>query len=77
MPDAPLPPPGGPSPEFAPHLCGAARRYRRLLASGCDAEAALAELVAYLVVLRPVRAFLEQRRMSIFHRLCPKALPKG
>jgi hypothetical protein len=53
MPDAPLPAPRGSSPELAPHLRSAARRYRCLLARGCDAEAAMAELVAYLVVLRP------------------------
>lgn len=47
MPEARLPP------EAPPHLRGAARRYRCLLERGCPAEAALADLVAYLVVLRP------------------------
>lgn len=47
MPEAPAPP------EAPPHLRSAARRYRCLLTRGCPAEAALAELVAYLVVLRP------------------------
>jgi hypothetical protein len=49
MPDAPSPPPAG----TPPHLRGAMQRYRELRSHGCDAETALAELVAYLVVLRP------------------------
>jgi hypothetical protein len=49
MPDAPSPPPAG----TPPHLRGATLRYRCLLARGCNAETAMAELVAYLVVLRP------------------------
>ncbi|TDH59541.1 hypothetical protein E2C06_26805 [Dankookia rubra] len=49
MPDAPSPPPAG----IPPHLRGAVSRYRALRAGGCDAATALAELVAYLVVLRP------------------------
>ncbi|MFC7473270.1 hypothetical protein ACFQS7_02830 [Dankookia sp. GCM10030260] len=49
MPDDSSPLPAG----TPPHLRGAMLRYRCLLARGCGAEAALAELVAYLVVLRP------------------------
>lgn len=49
MPDAPSPPPAG----IPPHLRGAMQRYRELRSHGCDPETALAELVAYLVVLRP------------------------
>ena len=49
MPDAPSPPPAG----TPPHLRGAMHRYRELRTHGCDAATALAELVAYLVVLRP------------------------
>ena len=49
MPDAPSPPPAG----TPPHLRGAMQRYRALRSHGCDPETALAELVAYLVVLRP------------------------
>jgi hypothetical protein len=41
-------PPGTP-----PHLRSAAQRYRCLLARGLDRPAALCDLVAYLVVLRP------------------------
>ncbi|MDO9708026.1 hypothetical protein [Paracraurococcus lichenis] len=47
MPEAP------PPPEAPPHLRSAVHRYRSLLARGCPAEAALADLVAYLTVLRP------------------------
>ena len=53
MPDVSLSPSAATPPEAAPHWRGAARRYRCLLARGCDPQAAMAELVAYLVVLRP------------------------
>ncbi|WP_200306919.1 hypothetical protein, partial [Paracraurococcus ruber] len=50
MPDAAPPPrPGTPALPFR----GAEHRYRCLMAQGCDEATAMAELVAYLVVLRP------------------------
>ena len=70
MPDAPPRPPAGPP----PHLRGAMDRYRLLLARGCDAETALAELVAYLVVLRPgLPRVLAQDQAAAVIAACPPA----
>jgi hypothetical protein len=51
-------------------------RYRCLLASGCDAATALAELVAYLVVLRPgLPRVLAQDQAEAIVTACGRAQP--
>jgi len=72
MPDLPSPPPAG----TPPHLRGATARYRGLLARGCGAEAALAELVAYLVVLRPgLPRVLAQEQAEAIAAACGRTQP--
>ncbi len=72
MPEAPSPPPAVPP----PHLRGGMHRYRCLLASGCDAATALAELVAYLVVLRPgLPRVLAQDQAEAIVTACGRAQP--
>lgn len=72
MPDAPSPPPAG----IPPHLRGAMDRCRALRARGCDAATVQAELVAYLVVLRPgLPRVLAHEQAEAVAAACGPALP--
>ena len=73
MPDASSPPPAG----IPPHLRGATNRYRALRDGGCDAATALAELVAYLVVLRPglPRVLAHEQAEAVAAACGPQAKP--
>lgn len=74
MPDDPSPPVAGTS----PHLRGAIDRCRMLRARGCDAAALRAELVAYLVVLRPgLPRVLAHEQAEAVIAACDPASPPG